>query len=250
MKIEFLPIKTRIVRPPKDEIWDIIDELEVRDGDVVFITSKIMGIHQGRTRKIGDISKEDLIRSEAERYLPYVNGTGDFHVNLTVNQGVLIPAAGIDESNADGHYVMWPREIDEFCREIRGRLMRKFNLGRLGVVSTDSHTTPLRWGVTGMAIGLAGIQPLRDIRGEKDLFGREMHVTQVDLVDPLAAMAVSLMGEGDECTPIVILRGYAGVVFDEEASMEDFKIEPEMDLYRPLLDVIPKVETQGRAKHS
>jgi len=250
MKIEFLPIKTRVVRPPKDEIWDIVDSLEVQDGDIIFITSKIMGIHQGRTRKIGEISKEELIRSEAERCLPYVNGTGDFHVNLTVNQGVLIPAAGIDESNADGYYVMWPREIDKFCREIRERLKRKFDLKRLGVVSTDSHTMPLRWGVTGMAIGLAGVQPLRDIRGEKDLFGREMRTTQVDLIDPLAAMAVSLMGESDECAPIVILRGYKGIVFDELASMDDFKIAPEMDLYQPLLEVIPKVETQDRAERS
>jgi len=109
---------------------------------------------------------------------------------------------------------------------------------------------PLRWGVTGMAIGLAGVQPLRDIRGEKDLFGREMRTTQVDLIDPLAAMAVSLMGESDECAPIVILRGYKGIVFDELASMDDFKIAPEMDLYQPLLEVIPKVETQDRAERS
>ena len=60
MKIEFIPIKTRIVHPPKDDITDIINSLTVKDGDIIFITSKILGLHQGRTAKIGTIEKEDL----------------------------------------------------------------------------------------------------------------------------------------------------------------------------------------------
>ncbi|MBQ3473907.1 coenzyme F420-0:L-glutamate ligase [Candidatus Saccharibacteria bacterium] len=242
MKLEFIPIKTRVVHPPKDDITDIIDSLEIKDGDIVFITSKIMGISEGRTVKADSIEKEELIKREAERYLPFVNTTGDFHVNLSVTQNVLIPAAGIDESNADGYFVMWPKNPDKSCREIREYLMKKHGVRRLGVVSTDSHTTPLRWGVTGITIGLAGIEPLRDIRGEADLFGRLMHVTKVDLIDPLTSMAVLLMGESDEGTPIVILRGYEGIPFSDEASMDDFKIMPEEDLYRPLIETIPKVK--------
>ena len=134
MKIEFIPVRTRVVKPPKDDIYDIIDSLDIRDGDVVFITSKIISIHQGRTCKIGDKTKEDLIRQEAERFLPYVNDKGDFHVNLTVTQDVLIPAAGIDESNADGYYIMWPKEIDKFCQEIRQYLMKKYNVPKENVV--------------------------------------------------------------------------------------------------------------------
>lgn len=241
MKIELIPIKTRVVHTPKDDIYDIIDSLGIKDGDIVFITSKIMAIHQGRTCRIGDMPKEDLIRQEADRYLSYTNATGDFNVNLAVTQNVLIPAAGIGESNSDGYYILWPKDIDNFCQEIRRYLMEKHRLKNLGVVATDSHTTPLRWGVTGITIGLAGVEPLDDIRGEKDLFGREMRVTKVDLIDPLAAMAVLLMGEGGECTPIVILRGYKGIPFSDNASMKDFKIEPETDLYRPLIEVLPKV---------
>lgn len=240
MKLEFIPIKTRIVHPPKDDIMDIIDSLDIEDGDIIFITSKILGLHQGRTMKTSEISKEDLIKKEADRYLAYENRTGDFHVNLTVTQNVLIPAAGIDESNADGYYVMWPKNPDKLCQDIRTHLIKKHNLKHLGVIATDSHTTPLRWGVTGITIGLAGVEPLRDIRGEPDLFGRKMHITKVDLIDPLTSMAVLLMGESDECTPIVILRGYKGIPFSNTASMEDFKIDPDTDLYSPLLDVLPK----------
>lgn len=240
MKLEFIPVKTRIVRPPKDDIMDIIDSLDVREGDIIFITSKILGLHQGRTAKIGDIEKTELIKKEADRYLAYENQTGDFHVNLTVTQNVLIPAAGIDESNADGYYVMWPKDPDALCREIRRRLVKKHHLQNLGVIATDSHTTPLRWGVTGITIGLAGVEPLKDIRGEPDLFGRLMHLTKVDLIDPLASMAVLLMGESDESTPIVILRGYTEIPFNDVASMQDFKIDPDTDIYAPILNVLPK----------
>ena len=73
MKLEFIPIKTRVVHPPKDDITDIIDSLEIKDGDIVFITSKIMGISEGRTVKADSIEKEELIKREAERYLPFVN---------------------------------------------------------------------------------------------------------------------------------------------------------------------------------
>jgi F420-0:gamma-glutamyl ligase len=237
MELEFIPIKTRIVHPPKDEIWDILDSLELRDGDIVFITSKILGIHQGRCVRSGTTSKEELIAREATRWLPYEN-RGGFHVNLTITDNILIPAAGIDESNADGHYIMWPKEVDKLCREIRARLMKRCGLVRLGVVSTDSHTTPLRWGVTGITTGLAGVEPLRDIRGHNDIFGRQMRVTQVNLIDPLSSMAVLLMGETDERTPIVILRGYDGIPFSDTASMDEFKISPDTDLYQPLLDVM------------
>lgn len=240
MKIEFIPVKTRIVHPPKDDISDIIDSLELKDGDIIFITSKILGLSEGRTAKIGEIEKTDLIKKEADRYLNYCNTTGDFHVNLTITQNILIPAAGIDESNADGYYVMWPTNPDASCQKLRKHLMQKHHLTHLGVIATDSHTTPLRWGVTGITIGLAGVEPLRDIRGEPDLFGRKMHVTKVDLIDPLASMAVLLMGESDECTPIVILRNYHGIPFSDTASMADFKIEPEIDIYSPLLNAIPK----------
>ncbi|MDR2098529.1 MAG: coenzyme F420-0:L-glutamate ligase [Rickettsiales bacterium] len=239
MFLNFIPIKTRIVRPPKDDINDIFDALDIKDGDIVFVTSKILAIHQGRCVPAKGADKEELIASEATYYLPYEN-KGGFHVNLTITDNILIPAAGIDESNADGHYILWPKNADDLCGRIRARLMEKNVVAKLGVVSTDSHTTPLRWGVTGITTGLAGIEPLKDIRGDKDIFGREMKVTQVNLIDPLTAMAVLIMGEAAERTPIVVLRGYEGINFSDSGSMENFKIPPETDLYQPLLEVMQK----------
>jgi coenzyme F420-0:L-glutamate ligase/coenzyme F420-1:gamma-L-glutamate ligase len=87
---------------------------------------------------------------------------------------------------------------------------------------------------------LAGVEPLRDIRRQKDIFGRETKVTYINQIDPLTAIAVLLMGEGAERIPIVILRGYKGIEFSTTSSMEDFTIPPEVDIYQPLLDVMKK----------
>ena len=238
MSFTFTPVKTRLVHPPKDDIYDILESLPpLREKDIVFITSKILGIHQGRCVPCEGTDKTELIKREADRYLAYKHPSG-FNVNLTVTDNVLIPAAGIDASNADGYYIMWPKNIDALCAEIRSFLCKKNNVKDLGVVATDSHTTPLRYGVTGLSVGIAGVEPLKDFRGQKDLFGRKLELTQVDQVDALASMAVLLMGESDECTPIVLLRGWDKIVFNENASMKDFKISPEEDLYTPLLSVM------------
>lgn len=238
MLLDFTPIQTRLVHPPKDEIWDILEALpSLQEKDILFITSKILGIHQGRCVPCDEVDKTDLIKQEADYFLPYEHPSG-FNVNLTITDNILIPAAGIDASNADDHYIMWPKGTDKLCHEIRSFLCKRDGLTDLGIISTDSHTMPLRYGVTGISTGLAGVEPLKDFRGQKDLFGRELALTQVNQVDALTAMAVLLMGESDECTPIVLLRGYDKIVFNEKASMKDFKIEPEVDLYTPLLKVM------------
>ena len=236
----FLPVRTRLLTPPKDEIWDILDNLEIQDGDIVFITSKILALHQGRTVTVNS-NKQDLIRQESTHWLPYRN-IGGFDVNLTITNNILIPSAGIDESNAEGHYILWPKNVDKLCAEIRKYLIKRNpSVKNLGVISTDSHTTPLRWGVTGITTGFSGVKPLRDIRGEKDLFGKVLRLTQVNLIDPLTSMAVLLMGECAEQTPIVILRDYKAIPFCTKSSMKDFVIPPKLDLYYPLLVAFKRV---------
>lgn len=238
MQINFELVKTRIVKPPKDEIWDIIDGLKVEENDIIFITSKILSIHQGRTIPDEGQGKAAIIPQETNRLLEYHNDTINFTSHITITDGNLILAAGIDASNANGHYVLWPKDVDKLCQEIRERLVKKYGIKNLGVVATDSHSSMLRWGVTGFTIGLAGIEPVEDIRGKKDLFDREIHLTKVNKIDPLTSMAVLLMGETNACTPIAILKNYQNITFNQNASMVDFKIPPEDDIYKPMLDVI------------
>ncbi|MCL1902523.1 MAG: coenzyme F420-0:L-glutamate ligase [Alphaproteobacteria bacterium] len=238
VQLNFIPIKTRIVQPPKDEIWDILDALELSDGDIVFITSKILGIHQGRCVPVDSVDKQKLIEQEATHWLSYDHPWGH-NINLTITDNILISAAGIDESNADGHYIMWPKNVDKLCHDIRAHLMKKNNLTNLGVVSTDSYTTPLRFGVAGITIGLSGVKPLKYILGSPDIFGRKLQVVRwANIIDPLTSLAVMLMGEAAEQTPIIILRGYKDLEFADDANMDDFKIPPEVDIYQPLLSVM------------
>ena len=206
--MKFIPIKTRPFLPPKDSIYPILDTSlpKLRDGDVLFITSKVLAIHQGRCVKIkpGAVGqKEKLIKREAERYTPsHLRSWRNLY--LTIKGHTLIANAGIDESNANGYYILWPRRPSALAKEIRAYLCKKFKIKNLAVVVTDSHIVPLRHGTLGISIGYYGMEPLYDYRGKPDIFGRIIQHTSKNIVDALSTMAVLLMGEGDERTPVLL----------------------------------------------
>ena len=223
--------------PPKDDLFLVLDDYlpKLKEGDVVFITSKILAIHQGRTvdklRVTGD--KLRVIQKEADYILPAHKIAGHEFI-LTIKDHTLIPNAGIDESNGNGYYILWPKNTQKLLKEIWEFLKKKYKLKNLGVVSTDSHTTPLRWGVTGISTGFYGFKPVKDLRGNKDLFGRKLKVTRVNLVDGYSAMAVLLMGEGKEQTPMLILRGAKGLAFTGKNTYRQLVVDPKQDIYSPL----------------
>jgi len=242
--MKFIPVHTRVFSPPQDDIYKLLTESLplLQEGDVVFITSKIVSIHQGRcVKKDTGVNKEDLVKQEAEQYLSGSNNSAG--VPLTIKGHTLIPAAGIDESNANGYYILWPEKINETAEEFCRWLKAKYSLEKLAVVITDSHTIPLRWGVVGISIGFYGLRPLKDYRGIPDIFGRQLKMTQVNVVDALSTMATLLMGEGAEQTPLVILRGADFVEFSDKAVYNELIIPPGMDLYAPLLKVFDKKDS-------
>ena len=234
--MKFIPIKTRAILPPKDDIYAVLDESlqALREGDVVFITSKVLAIHQGRCVKIksGD-QKERLIKREADRYA-HSHLKAWKNLYLTIKDHTLIANAGIDESNANGYYVLWPRRPSALAKEIRSYLKKKFHLKNLAVVVTDSHIIPLRHGTLGISIGFYGMEPLYDYRGTPDIFGRLLKHTTKNIVDGLSTMAVLLMGEGDERTPILVLRGAKFIKFTDKDTHRISVVAPNNDLYAPL----------------
>jgi dihydrofolate synthase / folylpolyglutamate synthase len=231
-----IPVKTRPLVPPQDNLWDaLLPALPpLRNGDVVAITSKIVAIHQGRSvpvTKVGD--REELVASEAEAWIP--KASSRYGITLAIKGGTLVASAGIDASNARDHYVLWPERPNETAGEIGRHLRRVCGVQALGVVLTDSHCIPLRRGTVGISIGFYGFEPLHDYRGEPDIFGRPLSVTLANRPDAMAAAAVGLMGEGAECIPAVVIRGWPGLVFNDAAGRADFFIPPEEDLFAPLL---------------
>ncbi len=232
-------VKTHKITISDQDILKIINQYikELKDGSIVAITSKIVALAEGRVVATDQADKEALIAQEAEYFLP--RSSSKYGVSLTITGGQLVATAGIDESNANGYFVLWPEDAQKTANIIRKYLQNKFQLKNIGVIITDSKTTPLRWGVTGTAIAYSGFKPLNDLIGTPDLFGRELKMTKVNILDGLAAAAVLLMGEGTEQTPLAIIEDTNFVKFTDEnpsvKELESLKINIEDDIYAPLL---------------
>jgi dihydrofolate synthase / folylpolyglutamate synthase len=235
LPMRFIPIKTRPFLPPRDNIYPILDESlpKLRDGDVLFITSKVLAIHQGRCVKITpSVKKDELIKKEADRYAHSHLKTWK-NLYLTVKDHTLIANAGIDESNANGYYILWPRRPSSLAKEIHSYLTKKFRIKNLAIIVTDSHILPLRQGTLGVSVGFFGMEPLYDYRGKPDIFGRLLKHTTKNVVDALSTMAVLLMGEGAEQTPLLLLRGAKFITFTDKATYRKSVVAPHNDLYSP-----------------
>ncbi|MBI2430612.1 MAG: coenzyme F420-0:L-glutamate ligase [Candidatus Levybacteria bacterium] len=231
-------IKTHKITGSDKDVFAVLDKYlpEVSEGSIVVVTSKILSIIEGRVVKIGDVSKEELVAQEAEFYLP---ADPKYHFSLTIKNSLLIPSAGIDESNGNGYYVLWPKDPQKWANDIRDYLVKKFHLKNIGVIITDSKTTPLRWGVTGAAIAYSGFMPLNDQVGTPDVFGRVMQATKVNVMDGLSAAAVVVMGESSEQTPLAVIEDAPFVQFVNRnptaEELQALKINLKDDLYAPLL---------------
>ncbi len=236
-------IKTHKITEKDTDIFSVIDKyvLTLEENSVLVVTSKIISICEGRIQKINhETEREDkaqLVKEESERYLDASENKYGFY--LTITHNLLIPTAGIDESNGNGYYILWPKDAQTTANRIREHLSQKFNLKNIGVLITDSKTTPLRWGTTGAAIAHSGFAALNNYMGVSDLFGREMRVTQSNVMDGLAAAAVSVMGEGQEQTPLALITDVDYVAFQDrnptEEEIKQLHIDIEDDLYAPLI---------------
>lgn len=232
-------IKTRKIIAG-DELFRVLDQSlpKLEEDSILAVTSKVISICEGRICHIRDESEKDkIVKEEADQYLPEKNPYGFY---LTIKNGILIPNAGIDESNGNGSLILWPENSWKSARKIRNYIAKKFDLKNLGVIITDSKTTPLRWGTTGIALAFAGFQGLNDYIGKPDIFGRKLNSTKANVADGLAAAAVAVMGEGDEQTPMAIITDTANVNFQNnspsEKGIRDQRIDLADDLYSGLLE--------------
>ena len=142
-------------------------------------------------------------------------------------------SAGIDASIADGKFILLPRVSFSAARELRRALRKKFSVKNLGVLITDSRTLPLRAGIGGVAVGYAGFKGIKEYRSARDIFGRKFVFSRVDVADSLAAAAVLVMGEGNECKPLAVVED-APVEFSERVRRNELTISVKDDLYRPI----------------
>lgn len=258
--MKIFAVKTRKMMPcpagrrlPKDNLLSLIKEsflankIKLKEGSIVVVTSKIVAIGQGRCVKINkDLSekkqkefKDNLIKQESEYYIDRKDVPNKMVV-LTIANNILIPSAGIDESNANGYYILWPKKPFLEAKKIWQFLRKEFGLKKLGIIISDSHTTPLRAGVSGFGLSYYGFYPLRNYVGSRDIFGRTLKMTRTNIVDILADVAVFCMGEGNECTPIAVVEDARDIKFGFDSTKNDpMKINKKEDIYYPLIKNTP-----------
>lgn len=234
--MEIKAIKTQRVEKQTD-LKTFLDASisNLEENCVLAITSKIISICEGRLVPKESISKMELIRQEADCLLQE-DDNAEYPLVLTLKNHLLIPSAGIDESNIQDAYLLYPKAPFESAQKIGEYLRKKHAVKNLGILITDSHTTPLRRGVTGIALAWWGFQPLYSYIGKPDLFNQTLRVTNINIVDALAASAVFNMGEGNESTPLAILKDIPKITFNNTSSNpQDVCIPPEEDIYKPFL---------------
>ena len=233
MKVEGL--KSALIKE-KDDIVEVIEKaLEshqktLQEKDVLVITSKVLAVCQGRIDNIdGNCSyKEGAFKNLIQKEAGELFET-DFGY-LTLNEGHLIPNAGIDRSNVPkGKVVLWPENSPEEAKRIQEILCKKYNLNNLGVIISDSTCSPLRPGVHSISIGNFGFEGVEDCRKHRDLYNNEMKVTMKAVADNLATAASVVMGETNESTPFVIISD-APAKFTNKAQ-EEHTIEVDKDLF-------------------
>jgi putative folate metabolism gamma-glutamate ligase len=243
------PLRTHKITSSERDLFAILDAHlpAFGEGSVLAITSKIIALAEGRVVPMAGVDKQQLVAEQADRFLPA--SASKWGVSLTITNGMLIATAGIDESNSDGHFVLWPSDVQRSANALRGYLVKRFGLSRAGVVITDSRTSPLRIGVTGLALAHSGFRALNDYVGVQDLFGRPLRMTKVNVMDALAAAAVLVMGEGSEQTPLAVIDDVGFVQFQDRdpsaTELEQLRVSPEDDLYAPLLEPVPWQRNRG-----
>lgn len=224
------PIKTDIFQEGQD-LFTFITKYckKLPEKSVLVVTSKIVALAEKRTAIIkNDRDKEKLIRQESDWAIPTK------HVWLTIKDGVVMAAAGIDESNANDKAILLPKDSFKQAQILRSKLKQKYQVKNLGVLITDSRTMPLRSGVTGVALGYAGFKGIRDYRGLPDIFGRKFKFSQTNIADSLATAAVLVMGEGKEQQPLAIIKNPPIEFQNKKTDPKELHIDIKDDMYYPL----------------
>lgn len=201
---------------------------KISDNTVLVVTSKIVALSEGRVEEnVDEKSKRKIIKRESEFILETK------YACLTIKDGVVMANAGVDESNANGKIILLPRDSFKSASILRNYFKHKYNLKNFGVIVSDSRSLPLRSGITGVALGYAGFDGLKDYRKQLDIFGRPFHFSRVNVADSLATAAVLCMGEGNERRPLALITNYS-FKSRERVNKNELKINIKDDIYGPM----------------
>ena len=216
------------VRPGDDLAALIAGAVDLVDGDVVVVTQKVVSKAEDRLVDIDpEVGHRPLVERESVRIL---RRRGDLVIAET-EHGFVCANAGVDLSNVEvGQAALLPVDSDRSARRIRDALRHRFSVD-VAVVVSDTFGRPWRRGVTDVAIGCAGLRPVVDLRGTTDALGRELQVTEVAVVDEIAAAAELVMGKAAG-VPVAVVRGIDPAWFGDGSVVDDVVRSPAEDLFR------------------
>ena len=200
----------------------------LRDGDVVVVTQKVVSKAEGRLVDIDpETGHRPIVEAESVRIL---RRRGDLIIAET-EHGFVCANAGVDLSNVEaGQAALLPEDPDRSARRIRDALTHRFGV-EVAVIVSDTFGRPWRRGVTDVAIGVAGLRPVIDLRGTADALGRELQVTEVAVADELAAAAELVMGKSTGIA-VAVLRGVDPDWLGDGSVVDDLVRRPDEDLFR------------------
>ncbi len=218
----------------------IAERAELQGGDVLVVAQKVVSKAEGRVVRLVDVEPSDearrLAAGEDPRRLEVILRESKRIVRTRpplviaeTRHGFVCASAGVDASNAPEPetVVLLPDDPDASASRLRERL-RELTGAEVGVIVSDSFGRPWRLGTTDVAIGVSGIGPLLDLKGERDAAGYELHATTIAVADELAAAAELVLGKTSRI-PAAIIRGAA---FAGEGSARDLLMPAERDLFR------------------
>lgn len=246
--MEVIALKDLPKIKPGDDLGGLIVEalkrqgLSLADGDVVVVAQSVVSKAEGRVINLKEVKpgtpalrlakrldkdprELEVILRESEE----VVRLGQVLISRT-KHGFVCANAGVDHSNVElEHVTLLPQDPDASAKRVREALMKASGV-EVAVVVSDTQGRPFRRGTVGFAVGVAGIKPLLDLRGKKDLYGKRLKTTIACPVDALAAAATAVMGEAAEGTPVAIVRG--AVYQGGEGSIQELLMPREQDLFK------------------
>lgn len=229
-RIEIIPVTGIGEVTEADDVADLLvaatEPLQLRDGDIVVVTHKIVSKAEGRVAPAAtDAEYRAAVEAEAASI---IRRRGDLVITQT-KHGFICANAGVDRSNVDGgRIVLLPDRPDRSAATIKARLEAATG-ARLAVVITDTFGRAWRRGLTDVAIGVSGMAPILDLRGTTDMHGRVLEVSEVAIVDEIAAAADLAMGKATGI-PAAVVRGLEWSPASGAAS--DLVRPPAEDMFR------------------
>jgi coenzyme F420-0:L-glutamate ligase / coenzyme F420-1:gamma-L-glutamate ligase len=253
--VQIFPLSGLPLIKPGDDLPRLIVETArrvaagIREKDVLVVGQKAVSKAEGRLVNLGSVrpSKRALVIARKTGRKPEfvqivlndskkVVRADKMALIVTTKRGWTCLNAGVDKSNVKGdqNYALLPTNPDASARKIRNRI-RRLTGKSIGVIVTDTHSRPFRLGQVEETIGIAGLKPHADYRGQTDLFGYHLKFKNVALADEVAGAAELVMGQGREAIPAAIVRGLRRVRFQDKAKSSDLTGPAREDLFKGTL---------------